>query len=388
MGRLAAHPPLASLPPLTRLKGLLGTRTGGKRVCRSTDRGSWVLQGPTPLKLDPVPRIVQCLFNLKHRLTLRNVYTVKHVSALTGIPSATLRMWERRYAVVEPVRSSSGYRLYDDDAIQRLIAMRALVAAGWAARLAAEQVLSGTTIGPFANSRAEAAPPLEAKPDSIFWAGDRVVEADDGLAQAAIDIDPRALDTTLDFAFSQGNFEEVVDDWLMPALMRVGEAWNEGRVTVAGEHLVSAAVQRRFSAVLDATPSPSSPPAPTALVGLARGSRHELGVLAFATAIKRAGVMVNYVGADLPVDSWVVTVTRTAPDAVVLAVPFIGDVPAARDTVSALHAVRPDLPIFVGGRHQDDEVGSAITLGHRIGAAAERLVAALKATGPSGPADR
>ena len=42
------------------------------------------------------------------------MYTVKHAAELTGIPAATLRMWERRYAVVTPVRSESGYRLYDD----------------------------------------------------------------------------------------------------------------------------------------------------------------------------------------------------------------------------------------------------------------------------------
>ncbi len=305
------------------------------------------------------------------------MYTVKHVSSLTGIPSATLRMWERRYGVVAPTRSSGGYRLYDDAAVQRLVAMRALVTAGWAPRLAAEQVLSGTTIGPFngAGSRSELTP--DPGSTSTFWSSTTVSGADEALVRAAIDMDPRGLSRSLDNAFAQGEFEEVVDDWLMPALVLVGEAWHEGRVTIAGEHLVSAAVYRRLSTVLDATPAPPTPAAPTVLVGLARGSRHELGVLAFATAVKRAGLMVNYVGADLPVDSWVVAVTRTEPDAVVLAVPVGGDLPAARDTVSALHAARPDLPVFVGGRYQDHEVGSASTLGHRIGTAAEQLVKAL-----------
>lgn len=76
------------------------------------------------------------------------VYTVKHASALTGIPADTLRMWERRYGVVAPIRSEGGYRLYDDAAIARLTAMHALVGAGWSARRAAEQVASGTTLGP------------------------------------------------------------------------------------------------------------------------------------------------------------------------------------------------------------------------------------------------
>ena len=59
------------------------------------------------------------------------MYTIKHAAALTGIPADTLRMWERRYRVVTPIRTQGGYRLYDDAAIARLTAMHALVAAGW-----------------------------------------------------------------------------------------------------------------------------------------------------------------------------------------------------------------------------------------------------------------
>ena len=39
------------------------------------------------------------------------MYTIGRVAALTGVPVATLRAWERRYGVVEPVRTDSGYRL-------------------------------------------------------------------------------------------------------------------------------------------------------------------------------------------------------------------------------------------------------------------------------------
>src|SRR4029078_9715690 len=51
-----------------------------------------------------------------------------------------VRAWERRYAVVEPVRADSGYRLYDEKAIARLRAMRRLVDEGWAPSTAAVRV--------------------------------------------------------------------------------------------------------------------------------------------------------------------------------------------------------------------------------------------------------
>ena len=66
------------------------------------------------------------------------MYTIKRAAELTGIPVATLRAWERRYAVVRPERSSGGYRLYDDRALADLVLMQALVDQGWSAGQAAD----------------------------------------------------------------------------------------------------------------------------------------------------------------------------------------------------------------------------------------------------------
>ena len=65
-------------------------------------------------------------------------YPVKQVSALTGVAADTLRAWERRYGVVTPARTESGYRLYDDQDVARLRLMARLVSDGAPASLAAE----------------------------------------------------------------------------------------------------------------------------------------------------------------------------------------------------------------------------------------------------------
>ena len=49
------------------------------------------------------------------------------------------------------------------------------------------------------------------------------------------------------------------------------------------------------------------------MAGLARGSRHELGVMAFAMVLRSRGVNVTYLGADLPVESWVDTARVLMP---------------------------------------------------------------------------
>ncbi len=59
-------------------------------------------------------------------------YGISAVSSLTGISSHLLRIWERRYNVVEPVRTDSKRRLYSRDNVDRLIRVKQLVDQGHA----------------------------------------------------------------------------------------------------------------------------------------------------------------------------------------------------------------------------------------------------------------
>jgi DNA-binding transcriptional MerR regulator/methylmalonyl-CoA mutase cobalamin-binding subunit len=293
------------------------------------------------------------------------VYTIKHAAALTGIPADTLRMWERRYGVVAPVRTEGGYRLYDDAAIARLIAMHALVAAGWAPREAAAQVASGTTLGPTTPQ------PQQERPDDSAQ-GAEARNADlDLLVTLAVDLQPQTLSRGLDDMFARHDVGELIDTWLMPALVRLGDAWQRGDVSVAGEHFVTAGVHRRLAAALDKAPA-TPPGAPKILVGLAGGSRHELGVLAFAVLLRHTNFDVTYIGGDVPTDSWVVAVATSDPDAVVLAAHATSDLSAVRDVVAAIRAAKPHLPVFLGGSHQR-QVGGVEHLGNSLQHAASAL---------------
>lgn len=54
------------------------------------------------------------------------------ISRLSGVPAATIRMWERRYAALTPSRSPAGGRLYSRSDVVRLALLKQLVDRGHA----------------------------------------------------------------------------------------------------------------------------------------------------------------------------------------------------------------------------------------------------------------
>lgn len=258
------------------------------------------------------------------------MYTIKQASLRSGVPVPLLRAWERRYGVVEPDRSAGGYRLYDDEAIARVRAMRGLIEEGWSAAQAARAVIAAPPAVPGAGTHATPPPAIGAD-----------------LGEAASRYDLAGVERGLDEMFGRGSFEAVIDDLVLPAAARLGEAWAAGRLDVAAEHMVSGAVSRRLSALFDVGGLPGN--GPRVLVGLPPESHHELGALAFAVALRRLGVDVLFLGSDVPIASWVDAADASEARAAVIGVVTDRDVRPAREVATALRAARPRLTVAVGG---------------------------------------
>jgi MerR family transcriptional regulator, light-induced transcriptional regulator len=292
------------------------------------------------------------------------MYTIKEAAARTGIPIALLRAWERRYRIVTPVRTAAGYRLYDDAALDRLRAMRSLIADGWQPSAAAGAIVAGT-----APATTTALPATGAELPPPGPAGDGRIAA---FVEAAAELDAARLERLLDEMFAGGSFEQVADREVLPALRGLGEAWARGEVTVAGEHAASQAVQRRMAAAFQAA-GRAAPTDGVVLVGLPPGARHELGALAFAVAARRGGLPVLYLGPDLPSADWVETAARTRARAAVIGSPTTADVGPAVAVAAALGEVGPGVVLAFGG-HGAERAASrlAATAGDDDGASAPR----------------
>ena len=291
------------------------------------------------------------------------MYTIKQASRLTGVSEASLRAWERRYGVVVPRRNESGYRLYDQEALAAVSTMRRLVDDGWSPTEAARAVRSGavsTLVEPVDRPETSNG---EEQPNALTYMH--------MFLSSAARMDTAGIEESLDGGFALGSFEHVVDSWLFSTLEALGEGWARGEIDVAGEHAASHAVHRRLSAAFEAAGSRSRGPA--VVVGLPPGSQHDLGALAFATAIRRRGLDVLYLGANVPVSSWEGAVRSRAARAAVLSVVTPEDRPTAGEVVDRL-LTRDLVPIVcTGGASAANLAAGVHTLAPSIGAAAQEL---------------
>jgi DNA-binding transcriptional MerR regulator/methylmalonyl-CoA mutase cobalamin-binding subunit len=270
------------------------------------------------------------------------MYTIKQAAARAGVSVPVLRQWERRYGVVRPARTASGYRTYDEAAIARVRAVRQLVDDGWAPSTAAARIVGLDD----ADVAALLVPPPSAGPEARGIAGDDLVDA---FVRAAADLDHARLELVLDEMSGRGSFEQVAERYLLPALRQLGDTWETGALDIAAEHAASHAIMRRLAVAFQAAASPSRGRG-VVLVGLPPGARHELGALVFSIAARRAGLPVMHLGADLPVGDWLEAATQADAAAAVVGVVSGADVASAEAVVAALRAARPLMPVALGGR--------------------------------------
>jgi MerR family transcriptional regulator, light-induced transcriptional regulator len=285
------------------------------------------------------------------------MYTIKQAAARSGSSVLTVRVWERRYGVVRPERTPAGYRLYDDAAIDRLIAMRELVdQQGFRPSQAAAGILGGEVdVG--AVVRESRNRQVSPEPSVATGSPSRAAVQADAFVSAAIRLDLATMDRVLDDAFAAERFEAAMEHVIFPALRTIGMGWSDGSVDVSMEHAASELVRRRLARFYEAEESDGRP---EVIVGMPPGGRHEIGALAFAVAARRRGIQVLYLGSDVPVASWVVALEASRARVVVIGVVALGDMGSVAQVIDALGTVGRPVTVALGGM-RSEAVGASST---------------------------
>ncbi len=140
----------------------------------------------------------------------------------------------------------------------------------------------------------------------------------------------------------------VYDEVVYAALVRIGELWQEGALTVADEHVATAIAQTAMSSLYTDLAWP--PGGPRAIVACAEGERHEVGARMVADLLALDGWRALYLGADVPAEALVDKVAREAPALVAISATLGDQLPAAREAIRRLRRGAPGVKVLAGGQ--------------------------------------
>ncbi|MDA1082218.1 MAG: MerR family transcriptional regulator [Gemmatimonadetes bacterium] len=263
------------------------------------------------------------------------------VAERTGLSRDVLRVWERRYGAVEPGRTAGGQRLYSDEDVNRFRLLAEATRHGRSIRHVAG--MSTTELATLVATDAAERPVRESA---------RHAESLEATVEVALrhvrSLDGTGLDRVLRRTLARHGLPAFTED-LVPHLMhRIGDAWATKEITVAHEHLASAAVLAVLFEAIRSLPEP--PAARKLLVATPAGEYHAVGAALAATVAALDGWVIVYLGTDVP-SSDIVSAASAAEASAVLLSAVHTDLP--EQLVRRLRALRAELPasvpIVIGG---------------------------------------
>ncbi len=291
------------------------------------------------------------------------IYNMKAVEQQTGISAATLRAWERRYTLVEPKRTSSGYRLYSDRDVALLLWVRHQMSEGLTiSRVVAMLETMRLNHEPIWVDMDESAPnsfSAEApNPPASFV---------QPLYQALINLDTERADDIVEQGFALYTLTTVCMEIIVPTLIEIGESMHNGQISISTEHFASTYLRGRLYGLFRVYPQMSD--MPMIMVGCAPTEHHEIGALIFALMLRQHGYNVIYLGQDVPVNDFVETALNEHPAMVCMSANNETAALLLREMQSSLNKAGPAAPIFCyGGRAFDtDPALRQAVPGHYLG---------------------
>lgn len=264
-------------------------------------------------------------------------YNIKAVSNMIGIQPGTLRAWERRYKMIRPTRNEAGHRLYTDEHIKILKWLMDKVERGFTISQAVSLLENQTE----ANID-EAKESTELNQIDVF---------SEDILQALLTFNEQEAHAKLDYAFSIFSPEKVAIDMIGPSLVKIGQLWEENKITSAHEHFATNFLRSRIGMMLISMPSERMLPKVICVCG--PNERHELGLLIFTLYLKRKGYDVVYLGQSISSSDIDEVVKEIEPKYFFMSCTLKKNVTDTISVTNALQKQFPDLIIGLGGSAYD-----------------------------------
>ena len=219
---------------------------------------------------------------------VKNVFSIKDLENLSGIKAHTIRIWEKRYAILEPMRTETNIRLYDIHNLQKLLNITLLHDYGY--KISRISKLSPDKI-----------PDLVREIVSEKSAKSHAINA---FKMAMMNFDQTLFINTYNNLLSEKSFRDVFHEVFIPLMNEIGLLWQSNTITIAHEHFISHLIKQKLITntekiqVLEPTKNDK-----IFVLYLPSNEIHELGLMYLNYELILNGYKTIYLGESVPIES-------------------------------------------------------------------------------------
>lgn len=281
-------------------------------------------------------------------LSKNPVFNLKVVLQETNIAADTLRAWERRYGLPLPQRTTGGHRLYSQYDIETIKWLIARQVDGMSISRAVDLWHEYNEAGhdPLENLNAPALTSVQSLPITQVTPETNLDLLRSDWITACMKFNEPHSEQILNQAFSIFPVESVCADILQKGMAEIGGLWYENKASVQQEHFASGLAIRRLNSLLSASPAPSRNQ--TVLVGCPPDEWHTFTPLLLSLLLRRRGLNVIYLGANVPTQDFKETVLTVRGKLVILVAQTLTAAANLQSTAMALEDIQA--PVGYGGR--------------------------------------
>jgi DNA-binding transcriptional MerR regulator len=217
-------------------------------------------------------------------------YSIKDLERLSGIKAHTIRIWEQRYNLLNPDRTQTNIRLYNDEELKHILNIASLVKAG--SKISHVVKLEQGEI----SKRIQEMVANPVNVDEFF-----AIQTDN-LVIAMLDLDDSRFEKVISTSTLKYGFEETMLNVLIPFLQKVGIMWRTGESSILQEHFISNLIRKKVLVAIDGYSGTAAPDAEKWVLFLPESELHEIGLLFSKYLLRVRGKKVIYFGQNTPID--------------------------------------------------------------------------------------
>lgn len=214
-----------------------------------------------------------------------NRFSISDIAAITGIKSATLRIWEQRYNIIHAKRTATNIRYYDDFDLRIFLNIACLIESGLKISEIAELTES---------ERAEKIQELKTTQDQSAV----IIQQ---LIAHTLNLNEQQFRLIIQDCIQEFGAEETMLQFIYPFLNRIGILWQTGLIGPSQEHFASSLIKQRLIVAIDELPIPENGEQNNFLLFLPEGEFHEIALLLSQFIVRSKGFPSLYLGQNLPI---------------------------------------------------------------------------------------